>query len=132
VKTWMDGTSPSTFYLCLFNTIKHMEFNDTNDSTVQHHPARGQRGDCFSPLSGTKAASGEVFFSGPQNPTERASLKWYLYRGPKLNMDFFYIYTYEAAPREISVEDSLMHLKQKVQLFTWAKWWRANMQWKIN
>jgi len=30
----MDGTSPSTFYLCLFNTIKHMEFNDTNDSTV--------------------------------------------------------------------------------------------------
>jgi len=36
-------------------------------------------------------------------------------------MDFFYIYTYEAAPREISVEDSLMHLKQKVSAFYMGK-----------
>lgn len=41
------------------------------------------------PLSGTKAASVEVFFRGPQNPAEKASLKWYLYSGPELNMDFF-------------------------------------------
>lgn len=109
------STQPHSIYILHLSIQHHHQaqgINDTYDSTVQHRPAKGQRGDCFSPSQRYKSSFRWSILQRTAEPRwESLSEMISISRGRSWTW-IFLIHLWSCSPRGQWVEDSLISSKK--------------------